>query len=149
MSESNGKAVSLFNAAVSALVDIVVSGRARSARVRFTDPQGHKYSNFWWIAVDQLAGENGAEPKLYAATNDIDLMVGIPPSFHKSVPVSEASALVEAAVAFLTEKLGSAAKVEILLQADAPAGQPSIPAYVGNSDDGFENITEQTVPDVF
>lgn len=148
MSETNGKVVSLFSASMQALVDIVAGGRARSARIRFTDPSGPQYSNFWWIAVDKLDGENGGEPKLWASTNDIDLMVGIPPSFHKSVPVSSGSELIEAAVAFLSEKLGKSARVEILLQADAHQGAASIPAYVGNSDDGFDNLSEQAVHDI-
>jgi hypothetical protein len=149
MSYPNERATRLFSASISALVDIVVSGRARSARIRYTDPNGQSFRNFWWISVDQVAGSQNEEPKLFAATNDLDLMCGAPPSFHKSVPLSSASELVDAAVAFLTEKLGTAAKVDILLQADAPMGQPAIPAYVGNSDDGFENLMEQSVPDIF
>jgi hypothetical protein len=149
MSDQNEKAVSLFTASISALVDVVVSGRARSARIRYTDPNGPSLRNFWWISVDKIETAQHEEPKLFAATNDLDLMCGAPPSFHKSVPLSSASELVDATVAFLTEKLGTAAKVDILLQADAPLGQPAIPAYVGNSDDGFENLMEQSVPDIF
>lgn len=148
MSETNEKVTSLFSASIAALVDIVNGGRARSARIRFTDPTGPSLSNFWWISVDKIEGAQHEEPKLYAATNDIDLMCGAPPSFHKSVAASSASELVDAAVVFLTEKLGKAARVEILLQADAAAGQPRIPAYVGNSDDGFENLQEQSVTDI-
>lgn len=146
---ATAKVASLFSASITALTDIVGGGRARSARIRFTDPNRAFNFNFWWISVSKLDGENGSEPTLWAATNDIDLMVGIPPSFSKSVPVSSSQELVDAAVAFLTEKLGTASRVEILLQADANQGETRIPSHVGNSDDGFENIAEEPVNDVF
>jgi hypothetical protein len=149
MSETNAKVTSLFSASIAALVDIVVSGRARSARIRFTDPNGPAHSNFWWISVDKIEGAQHEEPKLFAATNDLDLMCGAPPSFHKSVAMSSASELVDAAVAFLTEKLGASARVEILLKADAVQGQPAIATYVGDSDEGFDNLKEQSVIDTF
>lgn len=149
MSEINAKVASLFSASISALIDIVAGGRARSAQIRYTDPNCAGINNFWWISVDKLDGDNGGEAKLWAATNDIDLMVGCPPSFWKSVPVSSSSELADAVVAFLTEKLGTASRVEILLRADANQGDPRIPNHVGNSDDGFENIVEQPVNDVF
>jgi len=86
--------------------------------------------------------------KLFARTNDIDLMVGIPPSFHMSVPVEDANTMVEAIKTFLTDKLGTARRVEILLQADANAGEAHIAPQVGNSDDGFLRITEQVSVDL-
>jgi hypothetical protein len=147
MSDTNEKVTGLFRDAIPALVDIVVSGRASSARIRFTDPNGPTYSNFWWIEVDTHVADG--QRKIYARTNDIDLMVGIPPSFHKSVVEGGESELVEAAIAFLTEKLGKAVRVDILLQADAAQGQAGIANHVGNSDDGFAKISEQTGSDVF
>ena len=149
MSETNAKVASLFSASIAALIDIVIGGRARSARIRFTDPNVSAFNNFWWISVDKIDSADGGEAKLWAATNDIDLMVGIPPSFSKCVPVSSGSELVDATVTFLTEKLGAADRVEILLQADAISGANRIPNHVGNSDDGFENIAEEPVYDVF
>lgn len=148
MSETNAKVASLFSSSITALTDIIAGGRARSARIRFTDPSRAGF-NFWWISVDKLDGDNGSEPKLWAATNDIDLLVGTPPSFWKSVPMSSGAELVDAVVAFLSEKFAGASRVEILLQADAIQGQPRIPNHVGNSDDGFENIVEEPVIDVF
>lgn len=148
MSETNAKVASLFSASITALVDIVAGGRARSAQIRFTDPNCAGINNFWWISVDKLNGDDG-EPRLWAATNDIDLMVGIPPSFSMSVPVASSSELVGAVVSFLSEKFRAASRVEILLRADANQGEARIPDHVGNSDDGFENIAEQPVNDVF
>lgn len=146
MSQPNRKVANLLRDAVPALVSIVSEGRVRSARIRFTDPNGPTYSNFWWISVDTLKGDEGT--RIFAQTNDIDLMVGIPPSFHKAVALENAGELIDPIVAFLSEKFANAQRIEIWLQADANTGEPSLANQVGNSDDGFASITVQVVPDI-
>lgn len=144
MSQTNDKVLRLLGDSLSVVVQSVISGRATSGKIRFTDPNGPMYNNFWWIDVSVFEGD-----KLFASTNDIDLMVGLAPSFFMTVPMSDAGDLVRAAVNFLSEKFASAQRLDLLLQGTSPAGQPAIPNCVGNSDDGFDNITEQAGYDVF
>lgn len=138
----NQKISDLVAQAVPAVVNMVAQGNARSARVRFTGEKG--FNSFVWIMVDVLA-----DGKLWAHTNDADLMVGYPPSLTVSKPVSEAQDLINEIVAFLTNEMRNYGdKVDILLQADAQAGQPSVPNYIGDSDCGWDQIHEQSTHDV-
>ncbi len=142
MSQVNERVSGLFSESIPALVGSVADGKVSSARARFTAPNGPIHHNFWWIQVDKIEGDDKTV-KLFARTNDIDLMVGIPPSFHMAVPLDEAASLVPAIVAFLNEKLGRYDRVEILLQADPIRGGEHIPNYEGDSDAGFANIHPQ------
>ncbi len=147
MSQLNEKVATLLRDAVPALVSIVSEGRVRSARIRFTDPNGPTYSNFWWISVDTLKSD-GEGTKIFARTNDLDLMVGYPPSFHMAVALENAGEMIDPIVAFLSEKFANAQRIDIWLQADANQGESGIANQVGNSDDGLANITVQEVPDI-
>ncbi|MBX9666484.1 MAG: hypothetical protein K2X93_02650 [Candidatus Obscuribacterales bacterium] len=144
MHQTDDRVLRFLGESLSTVVQSVTSGRAISGKIRFTDPNGPMFNNFWWIEVSNYEGD-----KLFAATNDIDLMVSSGPSFWKTVPMSDGRDLVDAAVTFLSEKFATAQHLEILLQGTSPAGQPALPTCVGNSDDGFDNISEQAVYDVF
>ncbi len=138
----NQKISDIVRNAVPAVVDMVASGKARSARVRFTGDKG--FNSFVWIMVDVMQ-----DGKLWAHTNDADFMVGYPPSLTVSRPASEKQDLINDIVAFLGNEMRNFGdKVDILLQADAADGQPSVPNFVGDSDAGWDQIHEQQGQDV-
>ncbi len=138
----NQKISDIVSNAVPSVVNLVVQGKARSARVRFTGEKG--FNSFVWIMVDVMQ-----DGRLWAHTNDADFMVGYPPSLTVSRPASEAQDLVNDIVTFLANEMRNYGdKVDILLQADAADGQPSVPNYIGDSDAGWDQIHEQQGHDV-
>lgn len=138
----NQKISDIVRNAVPAVVNMVAQGKARSARVRFTGDKG--FNSFVWIMVDVMP-----DGKLWAHTNDADFMVGYPPSLTVSRPASEAQDLINDIVTFLGNEMRNFGdKVDILLQADAADGQPSVPNFVGDSDTGWDQIHEQQGQDV-
>lgn len=137
MSQTNEMVARFLEESLSTVVQSVMSGRAASGKMRFTDPNGGAFS-FWWIEVCKLDGD-----RLFACTSDG------PPTFHITVSSSDAGDLVQATTTFLKEQFASAQRLEILLSGTGSAGHPALPTCVGNSDDGFGNITEQVIYDVF
>lgn len=131
----------------------------RTARVRFTGDH-NTFNNFEWIMADHMAAstdEKESRPeRIWAHTNDFDFMAGSPLSFDQCLPVSEVEGLIEPICAFLNERFARATKIEIRLEAEptdhrrrdlAYSADPEVARanamflpYVGNSDEGFENI---------
>lgn len=140
MSDQASQVRSLVETSIPELLSFVADGRVKGNRIRFTGIGGPAFNNFVWMMLDRFESDQDGV-KIWAHTNDMDFMVGYPPSFTMSVPVNDWQSLVEPIVAFLNEKLASYTKVEILVQTDVNPGQPAFPAYTGDSEQGWSNIT--------
>ncbi len=150
MTQPASNVVRLVEFAMTTVVDVVARKQARSARVRFTGSgeNASLFNNFVWISVDRISGENGSPDKLWASTNDIDLMVPMPPSFHLSVEQSQAGELIGRACQFVIEKMAGYAKVEMFVQAEAQPNSPHLPTLVGDSESGPDGVHEQVSVDL-
>ncbi len=119
----------------------------RSSRVRFTGDQG-SFNNFAWIMVDRTSvSVEGSDDKVdgfWVHTNDFDLLAGSPLSFSQTCAATDFAATIDAAIQYVATKVGTAARVELLLQADFNGDNKDF-NYVGNSDDGFDAIQPQPV----
>ncbi len=119
----------------------------RCSRVRFTGDQGG-FNNFAWIMVDRTSvSVEGSDDKVdgfWVHTNDFDLLAGSPLSFSQTCVATDTSAVIEAAIAYVATKVGTSARIELLLQSDF-TGDKHEDNYVGNSDDGFDAIHPQPV----
>lgn len=140
---------------ISAVVEVSGRSDVSTARVRFIDPDKN-YNNFEWIMCDHFAagewdGKHLPE-RVWAHTNDFDLMAGSPLSFSAVAPVESRQEMIDAIVAYLTSKFSRAVRVEIRLETDpfdysrkqaARRGESSermFLDYVGDSDSGMEGI---------
>ena len=146
---------SFIRSVVQAVVGASCASDVATARVRFIDPD-KQYNNFEWIMCDHFAaGESDGEQKperIWAHTNDFDLMACSPLSFSVVHPVTGSEALVEQITAYLLERFSRAVRVEIRLETDptdhsrkqrARAGDPverMFLDYVGDSESGMEGI---------
>jgi len=119
----------------------------RCSRVRFTGDQGG-FNNFAWIMVDRtLVTIEGSDDKVdgfWVHTNDFDLLAGSPLSFSQTCVLTDTAATIEAAIQYVATKVGTSARVELLLQTDFTDGKHE-DNYVGNSEDGFDAIHPQPV----
>ena len=145
MSDSSTKIQDFVRLAVQHVVNAVLGGDFKSARVRFTGDRGHM--NFVWIMVDRCEvriprGSSNVVDGLWAHTNDFDFMAGSPLSFEDARPFAQGAELVEPICEFLAKELAGQTRVELLMQADS-VNREFVPNLVGNSDDGFANIREQ------
>lgn len=154
-SVSSGHVASFIRSVVQAVVGASCASDVATARVRFIDPD-KQYNNFEWIMCDHFAaGESDGEQKperIWAHTNDFDLMACSPLSFSVVHPVTDHEALVEQITAYLIERFSRAVRVEIRLETDptdhsrkqrARAGDPverMFLDYVGDSESGMEGI---------
>lgn len=146
---------SFIRSVVQAVVGASCASDVATARVRFIDPD-KQYNNFEWIMCDHFAaGESDGEQKperIWAHTNDFDLMACSPLSFSVVHQVGDQEALVEQITAYLLERFSRAVRVEIRLETDptdhsrkqrARAGDPverMFLDYVGDSESGMEGI---------
>lgn len=152
---SSGKVASFIRTVVEAVVGAACASDVSTCRVRFTDPD-KQYNNFEWIMCDHFAaGESDGQHKperIWAHTNDFDLMACSPLSFSVVEPVDARDVLIEQIAAYLTERFSRAVRVEIRLECDptdysrksaARAGDPAHQMfldYVGDSESGMEGI---------
>jgi len=151
----SGHIASFIRSVVEAVVGASCASDVATARVRFIDPD-KQYNNFEWIMCDHFAaGLSDGELKperIWAHTNDFDLMACSPLSFSVVQPVNGREALVEQITAYLTERFSRASRVEIRLETDptdysrklrARDGAPDnrmFLDYVGDSESGMEGI---------
>ena len=151
MSRTNPHVETFVTSIITAMVEFVGRNGASDTRARFTVTGSHKNEDNLWLNVDQLGPTEPHDTmpeKVWIHTNDVDLMVGSRPSFSISMPPTEAASLVEETCRFIVEKFGDAHRLEVLLQATALPGRARIPNFVGNSEDGFEALSEQFIPDI-
>lgn len=154
-SVSNSPVAAFIRTVIEAVVGASGASDVRSARVRFVDPD-KQYNNFEWIMCDRCAaGEYDGVQKperIWAHTNDFDLMAGSPLSFSAVETVENRQALVEQITTYLTERFSRAVRVEIRLETDpaeysrkarAQAGDPEnrmFLDYVGDSESGLDGL---------
>ncbi|MBZ0185369.1 MAG: hypothetical protein K8F91_03880 [Candidatus Obscuribacterales bacterium] len=146
MNENASQVSALVTNAIPELLSFLADGRVANNRIRFTGVGGQSFNNFLWMMLDRYESESEGV-KIWAHTNDMDLMVGYPPSFTMSVAIADYQSLVEPIVRFLTEKLASYQVVEVLVKTDANPGETAFPAYTGDSESGWSNIKAQTETD--
>ncbi len=119
------------------VIGAVVSGKAISAQFSVTgDRRSHQFPLWIDVIATTMARGNADVPALHARTNDMDLEVGYPPSFHITCPVSDEQALTDAICAFLATKLEGQDRIEVFMRASSPRGMADLKPLVGNSDDG-------------
>lgn len=128
-----------------AIVNKAHGADVRGSRVRFTGDRGS--NNFVWIMIERtkiaVEGSDDKVDGFNVRTNDMDLFAATPPSFYMNCATADIAATIEAAVEFVATKVGSSARVELLLQSDFEGGKHE-DNYVGNSDDGFDAVRPQT-----
>lgn len=129
-----------------AVLNMAHGADVRCSRVRFTGDQGG-FNDFAWIMVDRTSvSVEGSDDKVdgfWVHTNDFDLLAGSPLSFSQTCVATDTSAVIEAAIDYVATKVGSSARVELLLQFDFTGNKNE--NYVGNSEDGFNAIQPQPV----
>jgi hypothetical protein len=134
--------------------------RVKSARVRFTGNNSHStFGHFVWIMVERgdvhgtLAHFTDSQgqahtvnnplvdpvPGIFARTNDMDFMVGYPPSYLAHTPLEYAGNLIDHIAAFLADDLRNQDSVEMLLQIDGESAS-SVLTLTGDSLSGWMNV---------
>lgn len=133
----SGSVAAFIREVIEAVVDVSGFDGVRTARVRFTDPDKN-YNNFEWIMCDRCAaGEYDGVQKperVWAHTNDFDLMAGSPLSYSAVDTVENRQALVEEIVAYLTERFSRATRLEIRLETDPTDYSRKQRAQAGDQD---------------
>lgn len=139
MSTTYSNAQTFVRAAVADMLS-AITGNLSSTRMRLvsTTPT---YSRFVWIMVERIApGTTG--DSVIARTNDMDLSGGVPPSLYVCAPLARVQDLEVHILNFLDTELLNYGKVDALLQSDMQDGTPCA-TFVGDSESGYANITEQ------
>jgi hypothetical protein len=128
------------NVAVPPVVRVVLMGNALDCRICVTADKGHDWPT--WVTVQTSQVDDGSGNKvdgLFASTNDMDFMVGYPPSYYDSKPLERAEEMIESIVRFLTDKLNAAGatRCEVRLLPTQKSGGMRLPNMEGNSDSGL------------
>jgi hypothetical protein len=141
---SNSVEQFIRNTAVPPVVRVVLLGNAIDCRICVTADQGRDWPT--WVTVQTCKVDDGSGNKvdgLHASTNDMDFMVGYPPSFYDSKTLERADEMIESIVRFLCDKLAAAGatRCEVRLLPTPVSGGKHMPNLEGNSDSG--TLTEQ------
>jgi hypothetical protein len=141
MSTTYSNAQSFVRAAVADMLS-ALTGNLSSTRMRLVSTTSNSsYSRFVWIMVERIApGTTG--DSVIARTNDMDLTGGVPPSLYVTAPLARTQDLEVHILNFLDTELLNYGKVEALLQSDMQ-DRTACATFVGDSESGYANITEQ------
>lgn len=125
-----------------AVADMIsaITGNLRNARMRLSST-GSTSTRFVWIMLERTAIGTTAE-SVTARTNDMDMSGGVPPSLHVTVPIARVQELETKILDHLDKELLTYGKVDALFQSDLQDGTPCA-NYVGDSESGYSNISEQ------
>jgi hypothetical protein len=115
---------SLLDVAVSTALDFVASERG-SAQVCVN---GKSFPT--WVSIDRMVRDSGVS--FYAQTNDMDLMVGIPPTLN--VSAADPAELKEAIIAYLKEQFAGVQHITVKVFRRPRSGYE--PILEGNSEFG-------------
>jgi len=129
-------------AAIAAIVNKASGSDVRCSRVRFTGDRGS--FNFAWVMVDHMTVkvDGNDVDGLWLNTNDFDGLVPVQSELSVTCALDNTAAAIETAVEFVSKKVGTSARVELLLQTDFHGSRREA-NYVGNSDEGFAAVHEQ------
>jgi hypothetical protein len=117
-----------------------ITGNLRTVRMRLSSTGG-SYSRFVWIMLERTAIGTAAE-SVTARTNDMDMSGGVPPSLYVTVPIARVHELEATILNHLDNELLNYGKVDALFQSELQDGTPCA-NYVGDSESGYSNISEQ------
>jgi hypothetical protein len=144
MTSTNPRVGDTIKRALTAVFEQALRADVRECRVRFTK-EGPAFHNFVWIMVDRTqVTVEGSEEKvdgLWAHTNDFCFLTGAAASFSAAKPIADAESLLVAAIEFVEQKMGSAERVELLLQTSLVSGYA--PNFIADSDSGWDAVHEQ------
>ena len=143
MSTTYSNAQTFVRAAVADMLS-AITGNLSSTRMRLVSSTP-SYSRFVWIMVERIASSSSANTtgdSVIARTNDMDLFGAVPPSLYVSAPLARVQDLEAHILNFLDTELLNYGKVDALLQSDMQDGTPCA-TFVGDSESGYANITEQ------